>query len=180
TIDMARAEDHSFINVASLGFGATVTNETPVELKNFLGGGAYTLMAILKSLNFQPYPIRVQTPEDRFEGEAIVGAVCNGRQTGGGQVLAKEAFLNDGLLDTVLILPFPLPRIDQVLQEISGPGDSGEFVKFFRSPWTEIEADEAIPVNLDGEPHRFEKVRFELVENAIDLVIPKDCPCILS
>ena len=39
-VDLARANDRYFINVGSAGFGAAVTAETPVELENFLGGGA--------------------------------------------------------------------------------------------------------------------------------------------
>ena len=177
-IDLVRANDHYLVNVASLGFGAVVTQETPVELKNFLGGGAYTLMAILKALNFQPFPIRLKTPRTEFEGEAIVGAVCNGRQSGGGQVLAKNAFLDDGVLDTVLILPFPIARIDQVIDEISEPGDGGDFVRYYQEPWVELSASDEIPVNLDGEPHRFQEVRFEVVESSIDLLLPEGCPCV--
>ena len=42
-VDCVRANDEFFMNVASGGFGAQVTANTPVALKNFLGGGAYTL-----------------------------------------------------------------------------------------------------------------------------------------
>lgn len=49
-VDCVKANDRYFINVATAGFGAEVTAETPVELKNFLGGGAYTLTGVVKAL----------------------------------------------------------------------------------------------------------------------------------
>ena len=38
SIDIAKANDRYFVNIATAGFGAQITAETPVELKNFLGG----------------------------------------------------------------------------------------------------------------------------------------------
>ncbi|WP_232504314.1 hypothetical protein [Shewanella benthica] len=50
-----------------------------------------------------------------------MGAICNGRLAGGGQNLAPNALLNDGLLDVVLVKHFPphtpypsAPRCNQV------------------------------------------------------------------
>ena len=46
SVDAVRANDQYFLNVACGGFGAQVTAETPLVLKNFLGGrGIYTLGA---------------------------------------------------------------------------------------------------------------------------------------
>lgn len=39
SIDAVQANERYFLNVASIGFGAAVTANTPVALKNFLGGG---------------------------------------------------------------------------------------------------------------------------------------------
>jgi len=50
-IDAGRCNDGIFVNVASGGFGAEITADTPVALKNFLGGGAYTLMGLLKAIH---------------------------------------------------------------------------------------------------------------------------------
>ena len=101
TADLVQANDRYFLNVASAGFGAAVTTETPVELKNFLAGGAYTLMGMIKILNFTPYSVRLRAENYEYEGEAVIGAICNGRQAGGGQVLARNAFINDGVFDVL-------------------------------------------------------------------------------
>ena len=179
-IDIAKANERHFVNMATAGFGAKVTAETPIELKNFLGGGAYTLTGVLKAMDFIPYKSKIVTPKHKMDLEGIfAGAICNGRQAGGGQVLAPKAMINDGLLDIVSILEFTLIDIPQVLWEIQNPSVSGEFVKYLQVPWVECSAHDEIPVNLDGEPYHSNCIRFEVLPSAIDLVIPKDAPCLI-
>lgn len=177
-VDLARANDRYFINVGSAGFGAAVTADTPVELKNFLGGGAYTLMGVLKALTFVPYPIDIRMPGVSLTGDAVIGAACNGRQAGGGQVLAPRAMIDDGLLDVVILLHFPLSRFDQIRTEMGQASGDGEYVRRFRTPWLESSRRQPIPLNLDGEPYNPDRLRIESVPSAIRLVVPPGCPCV--
>ncbi len=176
-VDIGKANERHFVNVASGGFGAEVTVDTPVELKNFLGGGAYTLTGLVKAMNFAPYRGKFVTPEGELSGAAIVGAVCNGRQAGGGQVLAPNALIDDGLLDVLIVTDFSARDLPQVVDEILNPSPEGEFVMLFQTPWVEMSAHGKIaPVNLDGEPYRSKVIRFEVLPGAIDLVLPEFCP----
>ncbi len=176
-VDIGKANERHFVNVASGGFGAEVTVDTPVELKNFLGGGAYTLTGLVKAMNFAPYRGEFVTPEGELSGAAIVGAVCNGRQAGGGQVLAPNALIDDGLLDVLIVTDFSARDLPQVVDEILNPSPEGEFVMLFQTPWVEMSAHGKIaPVNLDGEPYRSKVIRFEVLPGAIDLVLPEFCP----
>jgi lipid kinase YegS len=177
-VDLVRTNDRYFINVASAGFGAAVTTETPVELKNFLAGGAYTLMGIIKAFNFSPYTVHVVSEQYEYEGNAIVGAICNGRQAGGGQVLAPSAFINDGLFDFLIVRTFPAKALGQVAQEVRGMTADGEFVTRFQASWLESFADKPVPVNLDGEPLYSKQIRCEIVPGLIKLTVPEYCPCI--
>jgi lipid kinase YegS len=176
-IDIGKANERHFVNVASGGFGAEVTVDTPVELKNFLGGGAYTLTGLVKAMNFAPYRGKFVTHEGEVSGAAIVGAVCNGRQAGGGQVLAPNAFINDGLLDVLIVKDFSARDLPRVVDEILNPSPEGEFVMLFQTQWVEMSAyDKIAPVNLDGEPYRSKVIRFEVLPGAIELVLPEYCP----
>jgi len=177
-IDAVQANDRFFLNVASVGFGAAVTANTPAALKNFLGGGAYTIAGLVQALDFEPYPSRVLTPDGEFNGQLLVGAVCNGRTAGGGQQLAPEALLNDGLLDVLIVNRFSMSAVPQVLEELKNPGAEGEFIQRLKTPWLEGESDHEIPINLDGEPYAANQIRFSVQTNAIKVVLPPDCPCI--
>ena len=178
-VDIVKANERHFINMATAGFGAQITAETPVELKNFLGGGAYTLTGVLKAMDFVPYHSNITTANKHFQNLHIVaGAICNGKQAGGGQVLAPNALINDGLLDVVSISEFNLSDIPKVLDEIRNPSENGIFIKYTQTPWIESESEQCIPVNLDGEPYSSKKIRFEILPSAIDLVIPEESPCL--
>lgn len=177
-IDLGQANTSVFANVAAGGFGAAVTAETPVELKNFLGGGAYTIMGLLKAIDFRPYACGITTPSGAVEGSVVVGAICNGRQAGGGQPLAPDAVLDDGLLDVVFLRPFPVARAAQAAAELMGRVPAGEFVVRMRVPWIEVEAHDPLPINLDGEPIHERRVRFSSLPGCLRLALPPDCPCL--
>jgi diacylglycerol kinase family enzyme len=156
-----------------------------VQLKDFLGGGAYTLMGILKAVNFHPYECTIRTPGGETKGQMIVGAVCNGRQAGGGQQLAPDARIDDGLLDVVTLRPFSVADIPEVAAELAAavaagamPWRGGRWVVRQSVPWVETESTGELPVNLDGEPMKAHRFRFEAVPAAVRMVLPIDCPCL--
>ncbi len=175
-VDIVRANERYFINVASGGFWAQVSADTPAPLKNFLGGGAYALSAVVKSLTFTYGQGRVLAEGVDLEGSTIMGAVCNGRQAGGGQILAPDAYINDGLLDVMILFAFPVAEVTQVIQEIRDPSFPGKYVKRFRSKWVEIWMQQTRSVNLDGEPFLVDHIRLDVLPAEIHLVLPKDCP----
>ncbi|MCK5807593.1 lipid kinase YegS [bacterium] len=177
-IDTIKVNNTILINVASIGFGAEVTVSTPVELKNFLGGGAYTLMGILKAASFKPYKGSIKIGDEVYEREIIVGAICNGRQAGGGQVLAPHAFINDGLMDVLFLRDFTIKDLDTVIREFRGVIKEPQFIYRFQCTELTMEGSEIIPVNLDGEPVMNKSISYTMQPNSISLVLPEDCPLI--
>lgn len=167
-----------FINAAVAGFGAQVTAETPNELKDFLGGGAYTLTGLAKALGFKPYQGSIKTAKGQFAGEIVVGAMCNGRQAGGGQLLAAKALIDDGLMDVTLLKSFSPLDIPTVLDEISTMSNKAKFCYHFQTRWLEIDFPIKLPLNLDGEPYPSKQMRFEVVPHALRMVLPENCPCL--
>ena len=82
-IDIGRMNKRSFINVASLGFGAEVTATTSVDLKRLLGGAAYSLMGFATALKFRPYAGQfLISGREPVSGAMLIAAVGNGRYAG--------------------------------------------------------------------------------------------------
>lgn len=179
-VDAIRANDRHFINVASGGFAAEVTANTPVPLKNFLGGGAYTLSGMIQALNFVPYHGEFILPGVSMKEEVIVGAVCNGRQAGGGQVLAGGALIDDGQFDTVALFRFPPSEVAEVVKALRDPSQESRYLKRFKADWAEWVCDMEFPYNLDGEPMRARKIRFEVVPKSLRLIVPGNCPLLTA
>jgi len=179
-IDIIAANDRFFVNMATAGFGAQVTAETPVALKNFLGRGAYTLTGVIKALNFVSYHAHIKTPEFESDMTGYVAAIGNGRQAGGGQVLTPKAFIDDGLLDVMIIKEVLNADIATLLDEIRDPSEKGQYINYFQTTWFHGTSEMIIPVNLDGEPYQDRDIHFEVIPGAVDLVLPQDCPCLVQ
>jgi diacylglycerol kinase family enzyme len=133
---------------------------------------------VIKSLNFSHSHGRLSAEEIELEGTAVMAAVCNGRQAGGGQILAPFSYINDGLLDVIVVLAFPIINVGQVIQEVLSTCSNGQYVKRFQSKWLESWPDQIRSINLDGEPYQSDHIRFDVLHNEIKLVVPKDCPCL--
>ncbi|MEZ8283949.1 lipid kinase YegS [Vibrio splendidus] len=179
-VDCVRANDRYFMNVAAAGFGAEVTAETPVELKDFLGGGAYTLTGVVKALGFKPYSGTLTIDKGSFTGEILVGAFCNGRLAGGGQELAPNALIDDGLMDLTLVKAFVASDLPKVIEELKHPADEGKYIVRTQARWLEVDFPQALPINLDGEPYRSNQIRFEVMPSSISLVLPEGSACLVK
>ncbi len=67
----------------------------------------------------------------------------------------------------------------KVISEVCEPFSNGEYVILVQGTWLEASSDVPSPVNLDGEPIRSEKMRFDVLPEKIRLVAPANSPCIL-
>ena len=157
-----------------------VTTATPPNVKRLLGGAAYSLMGVIMAVNFQPYEGRLVLPDAEHELRALVGAVGNGRQAGGGQVLAPRAYIDDGLLDVLVVREFPMDQLGAVVAELENLTEDGEYISYHQVPWLESHSVGQMPINLDGEPIAVESVRFEVLPAAVRLVVPTDCPLLCN
>ena len=175
-IDVGKANDHWFINAASCGFGAEITATTAPELKRLLGPSAYTLMGAILAINIHQYHGTLRLPDREITGSGSVAIVGNGRQTGGGIQVAPRASIDDGLLDVLVVGHISPTALLAAARELQQLLPNGEYISFWQTPWVEVYPEEAIPVNLDGEPLRFSSVRYEAVPKAISLIVPANCP----
>jgi lipid kinase YegS len=175
-IDIGKANEHWFLNAASVGFGAEVTATTPPELKRLLGQAAYTVMGAILAMNVHHYRGRLILPDREITASGPVAIVGNGRQTGGGIQVAPRARIDDGLLDLLVVRQIPAMALLTAARELQQLSPDGEYISYRQTPWAEVYPEESIPVNLDGEPVRFSSVRYEAVPRAIRLIVPPNCP----
>jgi lipid kinase YegS len=178
-IDIPSANGVYYANVASGGFGAEVTVGTNPQLKKAMGGGAYALTGIVTAAKMEPYSGRFVSADEEAEGPFIVLAVGNARQAGGGFQVTRNAMLNDGLMDVMAIADFQTKDLGLVIQEAQDfTNTDNQFVHYRQVSGFEIELESALPINLDGEPHRWDHISFELLPQCLPVVLPEGCPLI--
>lgn len=173
-IDVGKVNDRYFINLASGGYGAEVTTETPVETKHLLGGFAYFLTGLSNIFNLSAKEAHVATPDLDWNGALLALTVGNGRQAGGGIKACPQALLNDGLFD-VLIIPEVQPEelllLFRDFIRLGKPVDR-QYVQYLKAPWLSIDSENDIQVNLDGEPTKSNRFHFELIPAAVPFFLP--------
>ena len=179
-IDVGKANEHWFLNAASIGFGAEITATTPLELKHLLGPAAYAVMGAILAMNVHHYRGRLTLPDREIAGSGPVAIVGNGRQAGGGLQVTPRARVDDGLLDVLTVRDIPALALLTAARELQELSPDGEYINYWQTPWAEVHTEEAIPVNLDGEPLRFSSVRYEAVPKAIRLIVPPNCPVLTA
>jgi len=174
-VDVGKANKHWFLNAASIGFGAEITATTPPELKNLLGPAAYAVMGAILAMNVHHYRGRLTLPDREIAGSGPVAIVGNGRQAGGGVQVTPSARVDDGLLDVLAVREIPALALLTAARELQELSPDGEYISYWQTPWAEVHTEDAIPVNLDGEPAQFSSVRYEAVPSAMRLIVPPNC-----
>jgi lipid kinase YegS len=177
-VDVGQANGRPFINVATGGFGTQVTVATPPELKRVLGGAAYFLTGLTHFTTLKPENGRFSGPGFAWEGAFLVLAIGNGRQAGGGRKLCPEAMLDDGLLDVRILPLLPKEDVPDALRTVLHDGLAGIRVVGARVPWLELETEERLQVNLDGEPLQGTRFRFEALPRRVPMRMPEGCPLV--
>ncbi|AWH51098.1 lipid kinase YegS [Stenotrophomonas sp. SAU14A_NAIMI4_5] len=165
-------------NLASGGFGTQVTVETDAGLKKMLGGLAYVITGIAKLGRIEPITARLTGPDFEWEGGFIALGIGNGRQAGGGQQLCPQALIDDGLLDVTVV-----PELDGEVaatlgQMLTGGKDAAleRVATRAQLPWLQIEAPQALTLNLDGEPVQAQRFRIDCVAGRVRMHLPVGCP----
>lgn len=177
-IDIIKVSDRYFINMATGGFGTQITTSTPEELKRALGGVAYFLTGMTQFTSIAAVSGQMKAPDFCWQGEFLVLGVGNGRQAGGGHELCPHALLDDGLMD-ISILPQTEQRsLADTLQYLMLDGGSAlqEAMIQRQVPWLELEAEQPLNINLDGEPLSGQTMSFQICPAAIRLHLPRHSP----
>jgi diacylglycerol kinase family enzyme len=133
-------------------------------------------MGAILAMNVHHYHGRLTLSGREITGSGPIAIVGNGRQTGGGILVAPRARIDDGLLDVLVVRQIPAMALLTAARELQELSPDGEYISYWQTQWVEVHPEETIPVNLDGEPVRFSSVRYEAVPRAIRLIVPPNCP----
>jgi lipid kinase YegS len=174
-VDLARLNNHYFVNVASGGVGPRITRDTPEGVKSWFGGLAYFLSSLAALPNLEPTHCRVKGPEWQWEGPVFVLAVGNGRLAGGGVPVCAKAEIDDGLLDLLIISDLAdndvISLVTNVMRLYQPP--SNEQTIYRQLPWLELHARRPMTITLDGEPLVGQDFRWEVLPRQWRVYLPR-------
>ena len=117
--------------------------------------------------------MRVSVDGEVRAGRMIDALVANGRYLGGGMMMCPQAEPDDGLFDVLLIgdvtkrdLLFTLPKTYRG-RHLPHPR-----LELLQGRTVTIDADEPLPLELDGEQPGTTPARLEIVSHALRLRVP--------
>jgi YegS/Rv2252/BmrU family lipid kinase len=181
-IDLGRARFRSwegetreayFANIGSAGMSGAIAKRAN-ETSKALGGRASYLWATLAVFaGWQTSEIAVEADGESRRSPMHLVVVSNGRYFGGGMMITPEAQPDDGAFDVLVI--GNLTKRDLLLtlpKTYFGRHLPHPKAELLRATAVQIDADEPLPIELDGEQPGTTPVRFEIVPRALRLRVP--------
>ena len=162
-----------FANVASAGISGAIAKRANESSKALGGKISYYWSTLAVFLGWQTGHMRVSVDDEVREGRMIDVMVANGRYLGGGMMMCPEAEPDDGILDVLLIgdvtkrdLLFVLPKT------YKGKHLPHPRLEPLRGRVVTVDAEEPLPIELDGEQPGTTPVRIEVVPKALRVRVP--------
>jgi diacylglycerol kinase (ATP) len=162
-----------FANVASAGMSGAIAQRANETTKSLGGKVSYAWATLAVFARWQNGEVRVAVDGESRSGRMQDVIVANGRYLGGGMKICPEAEPDDGLFDVLLIGDVTRTELLQTMPKLYRgthlPHKKGELL---RGTIVTVEADEPLPIELDGEQPGTTPARFELVPRALRVRVP--------
>ncbi len=177
-IDVGKAGESYFLNVAAGGMLTDVAYKVPSESKTVLGRMAYYIEGAmnLPSQIYRSIPFHVTADGIDVCRESLLFTVSNTTSVGGFRRLAPKASVSDGLLDVMIVhKPAFGDFMPLMVQLMLGEHDRNPIVTYFQTSKLQIQVsiDDPIQLDLDGERGGTLPITIECIPSAIRLVVPR-------
>ncbi|HET7291714.1 MAG TPA: diacylglycerol kinase family protein [Vicinamibacteria bacterium] len=177
-MDVGRIDGRPFLNVAGAGLDAVVGAD--FQAHGHAGGRrgvlTYVKLSLPRALRYEAPAWRLEAGDERFEGRALIVCFANGRQYGGGAVIAPGARLDDGLLDIVVFEDAgALEILANAPRLFLGTIERFRRYRHLRAAAAVLEGPSGFLHHRDGEPEP-EAIRVEvrLEPRALRILVPRE------
>jgi diacylglycerol kinase (ATP) len=182
TLDVARVrsegiEERFFINVATGGLGAEISDANEGELKRRWGKLSYLRASLEVAKDFDVKELDLYLDGELHRTQAVNIVVGNCRFAGGGWLAAPRANPEDGLLDVVIIEKLGLADLLQLAPASMARADYLGKEGVFSARAKEIRVETQPPgldFTVDGEVVGDEPARFSVVPGALKVIVGPD------
>jgi len=169
-IDLAKANEQYFVQLAGVGLDAQIVQQTSWSMKRNLGPLSYVISAA-QVASRKPPRLRIQCDCQIIEGCFVL--IGNGRYYGGPVTLFQEARLDDGLLDALVFQNLGYLDIIRYLGNIlMGSHLDLHDVISCQARQLTVTSDEEVPVEVDGELAMHLPVTFGFAEKRLRVLVP--------
>ena len=170
-VDLPKANQKFFVQLAGVGLDAQVVKETSTQFKRNFGPLSYLISAAQIAAR-QPPRLSIQSSEASVKEGSFV-LVGNGRLYGGRFPFFKHAVIDDGLLDVIVFKSLGYLEIIKYLQDVVFSDDIRvPEIEYFQTKRLRVESEQSVPVELDGELVGNCPVEFTVQERFLRVFVP--------
>ncbi|WP_379970912.1 diacylglycerol kinase [Ectobacillus sp. sgz5001026] len=174
-LDIGRANDKYFINIAGGGRITEVTYEVPSKLKTMLGQLAYYLKGIEMLPSLHPTYVEIEYDGKVLCEEITLFLITNTNSVGGFEKLAPEASINDGMFDLLILKKGTLADlIKAASQAVRGEHLNNPQILYTQANRIKVNTPDKLMINLDGEYGGDTPMEFENLYHYLDVFIPRE------
>ncbi len=156
------------VNAAAGGFSGTVGEVLTQEFKKQWGPLAYLLGAVKALPDLEAYETYLTLDDEEMRVSAYNLFVANGRTVAGGKSVAPSAFLDDGLLDVVVIRAGSAVEMAALASRFAAGQHMGSrLIDHYRVQSVSIRSTPGLHFNVDGELLGEEPITFRVVPHAL-------------
>jgi diacylglycerol kinase (ATP) len=170
-IDVIKINNDLCLNVAGVGLDSFVAHS--FDKLKARGFWSYVRVTLLNFIRLRPFHVTIKIPGEKTISEDLfVLSTANTRQFGNNAYIAPDAVPNDGMLDIVMIKPFPKILVPIFIYRLFAKklNKSKYFSHFKTEKEVTISTDET-RFHIDGEPVTIcGDVKIEIRKNALKVL----------
>jgi diacylglycerol kinase (ATP) len=153
-VDVGKANEKYFINIAGGGSLTELTYEVPSKLKTMVGQLAYYMKGLQNITRLHPVRMKIVADEvGEYNEEFMLFLIANSNSVAGFDRLAPDASTNDGVFDVLALRKCNIGEFIRIATMVmSGVRVTNDphFV-YFQSKEIRVESEDRVQLNLDGE-----------------------------
>jgi diacylglycerol kinase (ATP) len=175
-IDAVRTEgpgwERHYVCVAGAGFDSEV-NAYANTLARLRGTPRYVVAVFRTLVRFRPAEMTIRVDGEEWRLDAMMVAVANAPQYGGGMKVCPDASMDDGMLDVCIVRAMPRRTFVALFPKVfTGRHVTLSLVTMLRGQKVEVESGRAFDVYGDGERFGPLPATFTVVSGALKVAAP--------
>ena len=172
-LDLGSVNGRPFLNVASIGLSAELAHRLTRAQKRRWGRLGYATAGLRVLARARPFHARITHAGVTAEVRTLQIAVGNGRHYGGGNVVARDAAIDDGLLDLYSLEFGSVWRLASMLHAFRrGVHGARREVRSLRGTAFDVTTRRPRSVNADGELITKTPAHFRVHPAALRVFVP--------
>jgi YegS/Rv2252/BmrU family lipid kinase len=176
-IDVGTVNGRPFINVASVGLAAKVTEAQSGKLKRRWRVLSYLISLWRAAWDARPFYTEVEIDgAAAWSGAAYQVSVGNGRFHGGGLTVSDDAAIDDGKFDLYLVRPGAVWQLLACVTHLKFGFAQPDLLTRRTATRVILRTATPRPINVDGELDGATPATFELLPGALTVIVPRALP----